>query len=305
VVEKLVIWLKKHLENADDLTVPILFSLLVHLVFIGAFSISDLFQDHEVLVKPKELKYIKTVVVNKQGKLAKKEQEATKKSEERIKEIRRKEQQQKQMQEQERIAAKKAKLEKEQKEKEALEKKNLEEKKKKEALAKKKAEEEAKEKERLKKQKQEQERQRQEALMKQRKEREAQLQQMREARKKQEALRKQREALEQQRQAQLAAQDAPILNEYEAHIQNKISQSWMRPLSARNGMQATLQINLMPGGDVANVKLIESSGDESFDLSATQAVWKASPLPVPSDAGVFTRNYRVFNLVFAPEDLWQ
>lgn len=302
MIDKLKIWLQRHLKDSDDLSIPILFSLLIHIIFILLFSISDLLDEHEVLVKPKELKYIKTIVVNKQGKLASKEQRATKKvDDDRIKEIRRKDAQQKQFEEQQRIAAKKAKIEKEKKEKEALEKKKLEEKKKQELLAKQKA----KEKEKLEKEKEEQERQRQEALLKQRQERERQLQQMREARQKQEALRKAQEELERQRQAALDAQDAPILDEYEAQIQTKISQNWSRPLTARNGMKATLQINLMPGGDVANVKVIESSGDEAFDSSAKQAVWKASPLPVPSDAGVFTRHYRVFNLLFSPEDLWQ
>lgn len=306
MIDKLSDWLKKHLQNSDDLSIPILFSLVLHVAFILVFSISDFFEDQQVLVKPKELKYIKTVVVNKQGKVAVKEQDATKKVEDdRIKEVRRKQQQEQQLQEQQRIAAKKAKDELEKKEKAELDKKKLEENKKQELLAKQKAEAEAKEKERLKKEQQEQERQRQEALMKQREEREKQLQQMREARQQQEALRKKQEAIEAQRQQALAAQDAPVLDEYEGHIQNKISQNWSRPLTARNGMKATLQISLIPGGEVASVKVIESSGDESFDLSATQAVWKASPLPVPGDAGVFTRNYRVFNLLFAPEDLWQ
>jgi colicin import membrane protein len=293
-------------SNSDDLRGPIIFSIAVHLLLVIIFSISDFVSDTKVLVKPKELKYIKTVVIQKQGKVAEKEQQATKKIEDdRIKEVRRKEQQQRQVEEQKRIAAVKAKKDEALKEKTEQEKKKLEEQEKKALLDKKKAEQEAKEKAEKEKALKEQQRKRQEALLKQRQEREAQLQKMREAREQQEALVKKREALEKQRQEALVQQDAPVLSEYEGHIQNKISQSWQRPLSARNGMQATLQINLLPGGDVDNVKVIQSSGDASFDLSATQAVWKASPLPVPSDAGVFTRNYRVFNLLFAPEDLWQ
>lgn len=299
------IFLQRITANSDDLRGPIIFSISVHILLVLIFSISDLVSDTKVLVKPKELTYIKTVVVNKQGKIAPKEQELTKKIEDdRIKEVRRQEQQQ-EMEQQKRIAAQKAKKEQEDKQKSEAEKKKLEEQKKKDLLTKQKAEKEAKEKAEKEKLEKEQKKLAEEALRKQREEREAQLQKMREARLEQEALVKKREELEKQRQAALAAQDAPILDEYEAHIQHKISQAWQRPLSARNGMQATLQIHLIPGGDVSNVQVIASSGDAAFDSSATQAVWKAAPLPVPSDAGVFTRNYRVFNLLFAPEDLWQ
>lgn len=300
------IFFRRITVNSDDLRGPIIFSISIHILLVLIFSISDLVSDTKVLVKPKELKYIKTVVVNKQGKIAPKEQELTKKIEDdRIKEVRRQEQQQQELEQQKRIAAQKAKKEQEDKKKSEAEKKKLEEQKKKDLLAKQKADKLAKEKADKEKLEQEQKKLTEEALRKQREEREAQLQKMREARLEQEALVKKREALEKQRQEALAAQDAPVLDEYEAHIQNKISQAWQRPLSARNGMQATLQIHLIPGGDVSNVKVIESSGDSAFDSSATQAVWKAAPLPVPSDAGVFTRNYRVFNLLFAPEDLWQ
>lgn len=295
-----------HVQDSDDLRLPFVFSIVLHLAVVLVFSLSDLMKSEPVLVKPKELKYIKTVVVSRDGSIAKKQQEATKKVEDdRVKQIRRQEQAQKQIEQQERIAAKKAKLEKEKKEKEAAEQKKREEQKKQDLLAKQKAEQEAREKERLKKEQEQQEQERQKALMKQRQEREEQLRKMREARQQQEALREKREALEKQRQAELAQQDAPILSEYESHIQSKVSQNWSRPLSARNGMQVILQINLMPGGDVANVQVIESSENEAFDDSAMQAVWKASPLPVPDEAGVFTRNYRVFNLLFAPEDLWE
>lgn len=328
-------------NNPDDLLGPIIFSIVVHLLLIIIFSISDWVSDTQVLVKPKELKYIKTVVVNKQGKIAPKDQTEAKKIEDnRIKEVRRKEQQEQQViEEQKRIAAQKTKTEQEKKDllakqqaeklaKEKAEKdkaakdklakdklaqdKAAKEKAAKEKLAKEKAakdkaakEKAAKEKAEKEKLDKQQNKSSEEALLKQRQEREAQLKKMREARQAQEALAKKREALEEQRQQAQAEQDAPVLDEYEGHIQNKVGQSWSRPLSARKGMQVTLQINLLPGGDVDSVKVIKSSGDEAFDSSATQAVWKASPLPVPSDAGVFTRNYRVFNLLFSPEDLWQ
>jgi len=291
---------KNLLRDSNDLKLPILFSIGVHLLVVLIFSASYFVSEKKVLVKPKELKYIKAVVIPKE-KISLKDQEAAKKIEDdRIKEIRRKEQLQQQqeqlkLEEQKRIAAQKSKEEKEKQAKE-LEQKKLEEKKKQEALAKQKADEQKKKQEELAKE---------QALQKQREEREAYLKKMREARQQQEELRKKQQEIEQQQQQALQAQDQDVLDEYEGYIQLKISQAWQRPLSARNGMSATLQIHLMPDGDVVKVTIIESSGDVQFDLSATQAVWKAAPLPVPKDSGVFSRNYRVFNLKFAPEDLWQ
>ena len=289
--------MKKLLRNSDDLKFPIVFSIGFHLLVVLFFSASYFVSDKKVLVKPKELKYVKAVVIQKE-KNSPKEQEAAKKIEDdRIKEIRRKEQQvqDQKIEEQKRIAAQKTKEEKEKLEKK-LEEKKIEDKKKQDALAKQKAEELKKKQEALAKE---------QALKKQREEREAYLKKMREARQQQEELRNKQQQIEQQQQQMLQAQDQEVLDEYEGQIQFKISNAWQRPHTARNGMSATLQINLMPGGDVVKVSIIKSSGDEYFDLSATQAVWKAAPLPVPSDAGVFTRNYRMFNLKFAPEDLWQ
>lgn len=294
--------------DPDNLRVPIIFSLLIHVSFLLIFSVSDWISDTKVLVKPKELNYIKTVVVNKQGKISARTQDETVKvDDDKVKTIRQKEQKKQQLAEQKRIASKKAEKQKAKEEAEDKLKKDLEKKKKEqEKKAKKTLEEKNKKKQQKDKQeKAQQEKARKEALLEQRKKLEAQIQKKREAREKQEALVKKRQELEAQRQKALTEQDAPIIGEYEAHIQSKIAQSWSRPLSARNGMQATLQINLVPGGDVTHVKVIQSSGNKAFDLSATQAVRKASPLPVPEDLGVFTRNYRIFNLLFSPEDLWQ
>jgi colicin import membrane protein len=94
---------------------------------------------------------------------------------------------------------------------------------------------------------------------------------------------------------------------YEALIQERIIQSWSRPPSARNGMQALLEINMVPTGQVVNVRVIESSGDSAFDRSAEQAVKRVDRFTeitdMPSD--LFERNFRVFRLLFKPEDLRQ
>ncbi len=91
--------------------------------------------------------------------------------------------------------------------------------------------------------------------------------------------------------------------EYIAAIQQAISRNWIRPPSARTGMMVTLRINLLPGGELNNVNVVESSGNPAFDRSAMAAVQKAGRLPVPSDPVKFDRDFRSFSVRFNPEDL--
>ena len=79
--------------------------------------------------------------------------------------------------------------------------------------------------------------------------------------------------------------------------------NWSRPPSARNGMSATIRVELFPNGELNTVSLIESSGYEVFDRSALAAVRKARKFKVPSDTSLFEKQFRSFTLLFKPEDL--
>jgi colicin import membrane protein len=56
---------------------------------------------------------------------------------------------------------------------------------------------------------------------------------------------------------------------------------------------------VIPGGDVASARVIESSGDPVFDRSAENAVLRAAPLPMPEDPAI-ARHFRDFNFNFEP-----
>lgn len=90
---------------------------------------------------------------------------------------------------------------------------------------------------------------------------------------------------------------------YVAQIQREIVQNWSRPPSARNGMEALLKVRLVPTGEVVDVSVIESSGNDAFDRSAMLAVQKAERFVVPEDSRQFERNFREFEVLFRPEDL--
>lgn len=147
--------------------------------------------------------------------------------------------------------------------------------------------------------------------------------QLQRERQQEEELRRQAEAAEEQRRRQqeldrqraAAAAEAAAAeaarNEFElvqsatGLIQQIVQENWSRPPSARNGMRAILQIQMLPTGELLDVNITQSSGDPAFDRSAENAVYRAAPfselqsLPI----NVFNANFRSLSLIFEPEDL--
>ncbi len=101
----------------------------------------------------------------------------------------------------------------------------------------------------------------------------------------------------------LAVTDDEQALAYVAQIKRDIVQNWSRPPSARNGMQALLRVFLVPTGEVVNVTVEESSGNDAFDRSAMLAVRKAGRFIVPTIPRQFEKNFREFEVLFRPEDL--
>ena len=97
--------------------------------------------------------------------------------------------------------------------------------------------------------------------------------------------------------------EAALAQTFFQGIRSKIVANWSRPASARNGMKVTLRVDLVPGGDVAAVSVVDPSGDAAFDRSAETAVRQAGRFDVPDDSAIFERRFRRFNLLFQPEDL--
>jgi colicin import membrane protein len=99
------------------------------------------------------------------------------------------------------------------------------------------------------------------------------------------------------------AVDEAAAQSYRMGIYQTVVNNWSRPPSARNRMEATLLVELVPTGDVVNVTVVRSSGDAAFDRSAEAAVRKAQRFAVPKEPDVFESHFRRFTLLFRPEDL--
>jgi colicin import membrane protein len=90
-----------------------------------------------------------------------------------------------------------------------------------------------------------------------------------------------------------------VMDEYRALLIQTIERNWIRPASARAGLECTLYVTQAPGGSVIDVRLGPCNGDQAVRESITNAVYRASPLPAPRDPRAFERRLEI---VFKPTE---
>lgn len=99
--------------------------------------------------------------------------------------------------------------------------------------------------------------------------------------------------------ALLAAADSGALAEYVALIAQKVERNWVRPPSAKAGLECELSVTQIPGGQVTGVRIGNCPADDAVRRSIEAAVLRASPLPMPANQALFDRNLR---FVFKPQE---
>ena len=106
-------------------------------------------------------------------------------------------------------------------------------------------------------------------------------------------------------QAEAARTEFELVQSATAIIQQAVQQVWNRPPSARNGMRAILQIQMLPTGELLDVRITQTSGDAAFDRASENAVYSAAPFTELRDLpiNIFNANFRALSLIFQPEDL--
>ncbi|AUH73140.1 TolA colicin import membrane protein [Legionella sainthelensi] len=112
-------------------------------------------------------------------------------------------------------------------------------------------------------------------------------------------------AAKQAQAAQNAEKQARIAGEvdkYKALIVNAIGRNWILPENVDSTLSSQFRIRLAPDGMVLEVSLTRSSGDPLLDRSAQTAIYKASPLPVPTDPDTFNL-FRDISLTVRPEQV--
>jgi colicin import membrane protein len=89
------------------------------------------------------------------------------------------------------------------------------------------------------------------------------------------------------------ARSGAALASWESQIAAKITRAWLRPPTARPGIQCVLNVTQVPGGEVTQVSIGECNGDQAVRESIEAAVYRASPLPPPPDPALFDRNLKI------------
>ncbi len=100
----------------------------------------------------------------------------------------------------------------------------------------------------------------------------------------------------------LSAQEQALLARYRDRIVQAIAQQWIIPPNVDKKLAATLGIHLAADGTVLSVEIIHSSHNALLDRSAQQAVYQASPLPIPHDTTMVDQ-FRALELIVRPEEV--
>jgi colicin import membrane protein len=118
-----------------------------------------------------------------------------------------------------------------------------------------------------------------------------------EMKRKTEADAKAQKILEAELSARMAAEEgrttavnSGLLNQYVALIQQKVMRNWIKPPTAKSGLECEVNVTQSTGGTVLSVSVGRCNGDQAVRTSIENAVQRASPLPNPPDPRVFDRN---------------
>jgi colicin import membrane protein len=96
-----------------------------------------------------------------------------------------------------------------------------------------------------------------------------------------------------------AVESGPQRDQYVARLRDKIQRAWIKPSSARAGIDCLVEVTQVRGGEVTAARVTQCNGDEAVRQSIQNAVYRASPLPDPPDPALFEK---VFQLRFKPDE---
>jgi colicin import membrane protein len=99
--------------------------------------------------------------------------------------------------------------------------------------------------------------------------------------------------------AEVDAATATQVGKYQDMIRAKVRRNIVMPPDVPESAKAEFRVTLLPGGDVLDVVLLRSSGHAAYDAAAERAIYKAQPLPVPTDAAL-QKMFRELKLTIRP-----
>jgi len=110
----------------------------------------------------------------------------------------------------------------------------------------------------------------------------------------------QADALKKLAQQQASAQ-AREIDKYKQAIAARIKRFIIEPPNLQGNPEVELDIIVLPGGEVLDVRTKRASGQTPWDNAVERAIRRAQPLPLPSDPELM-KVFRELNLKFRPKD---
>jgi colicin import membrane protein len=95
------------------------------------------------------------------------------------------------------------------------------------------------------------------------------------------------------------AAQAKAMDDYIRRIQSRIKGNVVLPPDIAGNPEAVFDVVQLPTGEIIDVQLRKSSGVRAYDDAVYRAIMKASPLPKPDSADMFSRS---LTLKFRPSD---
>jgi colicin import membrane protein len=87
---------------------------------------------------------------------------------------------------------------------------------------------------------------------------------------------------------------------YQNRMLSTIKANWVW-VGQRSNLRVVVRFNIKENGEIFGLKVVQASGNASYDESVIRAVNKSSPLPAPPEA--VRNDFSEVELAFRPEDL--
>ena len=99
--------------------------------------------------------------------------------------------------------------------------------------------------------------------------------------------------------AEINAATAAEVGRFEDMIRSKVRRNIVMPPDVPESAVAEFKVTTLPGGMVMDAVLLKSSGNVAYDNAAERAIYKAQPLPLPTDKDL-QKMFRELRLTIRP-----
>jgi len=101
-----------------------------------------------------------------------------------------------------------------------------------------------------------------------------------------------------QRQTELAR----VVGQHRDLISAKVRGNTRLPDNLTGNPKVRCLVKLLPTGEVQSVRVTQSSGNVAYDEAVVRAIWKSSPLPLPSDRDARAAFVPELSFVHSPKE---